>query len=201
MRRHLLAFSCILAAALPAVPASAATWVFETPLTPEVGGTTGTGFARAIFDTSAHTLAITANWSGLTGNTTVAHIHCCVTTPNTGTVGVAVTPGTLPGFPTGVTSGSYSTLLDLTQTGTYTAAFLNNFGGGTTAGAEAALLQGMFAERSYFNVHTSFAPGGEIRGFFAVTAPEPQTWALMLLGFGAVGAALRTRPRRKLARA
>jgi len=199
MRRHLLKLACVLAAALPAVPASAATWVFETPLSPEVAGTTGTGFARAIFDTTAHTLTITANWSGLTGNTTVAHIHCCVAAPNTGTVGVAVTPGTLPGFPTGVTSGSYSTVLDLTQSTTYTPAFVNNFGGATIPGAEAALLQGMFAERSYFNVHTNFAPGGEIRGFFAVTAAEPQTWALMLLGFGAVGAALRSRPRRKLA--
>lgn len=199
MRRHLVTLACVLAAALPAVPASAATWVFETPLAPEVGGTTGTGFARAIFDTTAHTLTITANWSNLTGTTTVAHIHCCVAVPNTGTVGVAVTPGTLPGFPTGATSGSYSTVLDLTQSATYTAGFVNTFGGTTIPGAEAALLQGMFAERAYFNVHTNFAPGGEIRGFFAVTAPEPQTWALMLLGFGAVGAALRTRPRRKLA--
>jgi hypothetical protein len=43
------------------------------------------------------------------------------------------------------------------------------------------------------------APGNVLLGGLVLTAvPEPGTWAMMLLGFGAVGAALR-RNRKKLA--
>ena len=194
MRRFLAPLASSVAAILMAVPASAATWVFESPLSPEVSGATGSGFVQATFDTDAHTLAIDASWTGLTGLTTVSHIHCCVASP--GTVGVAVTPGTLPGFPVGVTSGTYSTTLDLTQPTTYTAGFLSTFGGGTLPGAEAALLSGLQSGTAYFNVHTNAFPAGEIRGFWS-PVPEPATWAMMLLGFGVVGAAMRSARRRQ----
>lgn len=176
-----------LAAVIAALPASAAIFTFDTALTPEVAGSSGSGFATVTFDTGLHQLSIDTDWAGLTGTTTVAHIHCCVASP--GTVGVAVTPGTLPGFPSGVTVGSYSTTLDLTQSATYTAGFLAA-NGGTAAGAEAGLLAGLQAQRAYLNIHTNFAPGGEIRGFL-VAVPEPQTWTLLILGFGAIGAAMR----------
>ena len=74
----------------------------------------------------------------------------------------------------------------------YTASFLTNFGGGTAAGAEAALLEGFAAGTAYSNIHNEVFPGGEIRGQLAVI-PEAGTWALMILGFGAVGMALRRR--------
>jgi hypothetical protein len=74
--------------------------------------TPATGFATVTYDDIAHTLQIFASWSGLLGTTTASHIHCC-TIPALN-VGVAVTPGTLPGFPVGVTSGTYtSALIDL----------------------------------------------------------------------------------------
>ena len=110
-----------------------------------------------------------------------------------------MTPGTLPGFPMGLTSGSYTTPspLDLTDPATYTASFVTNFGGGTTAGAEAALLDGLNSGTAYFNIHTSEFPGGEIRGFLA-PIPEPQTWALMITGFGLLGAVMRRSRRIRL---
>lgn len=185
-----------LATALAAVPASAAIFAFATPLSPEVTGATGSGFARVVFDTGLRQLTITNNWSGLSGVTTVAHIHCCVNAP--GTVGVAVTPGTLPGFPTGVSGGSYATTLDLSLNATYTTGFRDNFGGGTVPGAEAALLQGLQDGRAYLNIHSNAFPGGEIRGFLAAV-PEPASWAMMVIGFGALGAAMRHRGRRALA--
>jgi hypothetical protein len=74
----------------------------------------------------------------------------------------------------------------------YTASFVTNFGGGTTARAEAALLAGMLAGRPYVNVHSTFAPAGEIRGFLR-EAPEPAT--LLLLGTGAAVVAARRRRR------
>jgi hypothetical protein len=51
-------------------------------------------------------------------------------------------------------------------------------------------LAGLESGRGYFNVHTTFAPGGEIRGFL-VRVPEPGS--LLLLGLGLVIVALVTR--------
>jgi hypothetical protein len=188
--RRLASIAICAAALMIAAPASAEIFVFGSLLGPEVTGATGTGFVEVIFDTDADTLALSTTWSGLSGLTTVAHIHCCVASP--GTIGVAVTPGTLPGFPVGVSSGSYSTLLDLSDANIYTASFLTNFGGGTAEGAEIALLAGLQSESAYFNIHTSAFPAGEIRGFLTAV-PEPQSWALMIVGFGLTGVALRRR--------
>lgn len=153
---------------------------YQTILSPEAPGASGTGFATADYDSIAHTLAISALWSGLSGTTSVAHIHCCTAAPNSGTAGVAVTPGTLPGFPTGLTSGSYSIVLDLLAAATYTTGFVNGFAGGVVADAEEALIAGFNAHSAYLNIHTSAFPSGEIRGFLAV--PEPAGLTLMLLG-------------------
>ena len=130
----------------------------------------------------------------------MAHIHCCVTTPGLGTIGVATYPVTFPSFPTGLTSGSYLSPIpiDLTLASSYTGGatgFITQFGGGTPAGAEAALLAGLQSGRAYLNVHSTFAPGGEIRGFLAEAAPVPEPATLTLLGIGIAALAVRARRR------
>jgi CHRD domain/PEP-CTERM motif len=178
------------AAAAMSLPAAAEIRMYGGALSPEAAGATGSGWVQLTYDSVAHTLGIEASFAGLSGNTTVAHIHCCVTAP--GTAGVAVTPGTLPGFPTGIKAGSYTTTVDLTLTTSFTGSFVSGAGGGSLGGAESALLAAFDAGRAYFNVHSSAFPTGEIRSFVA-PIPEPSTYALMGLGLAAIAWSQRRR--------
>src|SRR5262245_3338058 len=130
----------------------------ENPAT----GSPGTGTATVILDTTAHTLQVVVAFSGLTSNTTAAHIHCCVTPP--GNAGVATTTPTFAGFPLGVTSGTYNQTFNTLVAGTWNPAFITA-NGGTPASAEATLAAGLAAGLAYLNIHTTTNPGGEIRGF------------------------------------
>ena len=166
---------------------------YGSDLQAEATGATGNGSVLVEYDDVEHTVRIFANWTGLTGLTSIAHIHCCTTTPLTGTAGVAVTPGTLPGFPVGLTAGTYvSPLIDLDLPASFTPAFLTTFGGGTTAGAISALLAGIESGTAYFNIHSTVFPAGEIRGFLH-RVPEPSSLALALLGVAALTGTLRRR--------
>lgn len=172
------------AVALMATASHAALFSFEAfmdgPSESPPNASPGTGHATAVYDDVAHTLTVGATFSDLIGTTTVAHIHAPTSAPFGSTpVGVAVTPGTLTGFPAGVTSGVYGpVVLDLTLAGTYTGGFLA-LGGGTPAGAEALLISSLMENKAYFNIHSTVFGGGEIRGFFV---PEPGTALLALFG-------------------
>lgn len=147
----------------------------------------GTGFVWVAIDDVAHTLTIDVVFSGLVGNSSVAHIHCCAG-PGAN-AGVATPTPSFPGFPAGVQSGSYSAVFNTALAASFNAAFVAA-NGGTPAGAEARLFAEMILGRTYFNLHSSFAPGGELRGNLA-PIPEPATMTLVLAGLGA--AALRRR--------
>jgi hypothetical protein len=144
----------------------------------------GTGFATVTFNTTTNMMEVNATFSGLLGTTTASHIHCCTSVPNSGTAGVATTTPTFPGFPLGVTLGTYDQTFDMTMASSYNPAFVTAEGG-TVAAAESALLAGMFAGDTYLNIHSSVDPGGEIRGFLVAAAPEPST--LMLAGVALIG--------------
>ena len=154
----------------------------------------GSGSGTVTFDNFLHTLQLTLSFSGLNGNTTASHIHAPTTSPFTSTAGVATTTPTFAGFPLGVTSGTYSNTLDLTQASSYNASFITA-NGGTPATAEAALAVAMASGSAYWNVHSTFASGGEIRGFL-VAVPEPSS--LSLLGLFGVGYVARAWRRKRL---
>lgn len=189
MRNFILAALSVVAAAL-SPPAQAVAIVYRAALngaseSPPVTSP-ATGSVQVTFDTEAFTMTVVADFADLVGLTTASHIHCCTPVAGEGTVGVATYPVTFPGFPLGVQSGSYLQTIDMTAATSYTAAFLTA-AGGTPEGAFAALVAGLSEGRGYFNIHTSFAPGGEVRGFL-VQAVEPGT--LMLLGLGLIAIAI-----------
>jgi hypothetical protein len=153
--------------------------------------TPATGSAKIIFDPAAHTMSVHVEFTGLIGNTTASHIHCCLPAPfATGVnAGVATTTPTFAGFPLGVTSGVYDNTLDMTLATSYNPSFVTAHGGlldatHVVAQVESDLFNGILAGKSYLNVHSSFATGGEVRGFL-VFVPEPAT--LAVVGFGLLG--------------
>jgi len=147
----------------------------------------GVGSGTVDYDSTAHTLALAVSFSGLVGTTTASHIHAPTVDPFTGTAGVATTTPSFALFPLGVTSGSFANTLDLTLASSFNPNYVTA-NGGTLATAEAALAAAMASGRAYWNIHSSFATGGEINGFLA---PVPEPGTLALAGLGAIGLAAR----------
>ena len=114
-------------------------------------GATGSGTVS--YDNVSQSLTLSASFSGLLGPVTQSHIHVSPT-PFTGSGGIGVTSPSLPGFPTGITSGTYANTLNLTLTSSYNASYLAN-NGGTAASAEIAFAAHAAAGRAYWNIHTT----------------------------------------------
>lgn len=138
----------------------------------------GTGTVLVTIDDVLNTMRVQASFSGLTGNTTAAHIHGPTLAPLTGTAGVITTTPSFVGFPTGVTSGSMDQTYDLTLASTFNGTFVT--AQGSVANARTALLSALVGGQAYFNVHTSTFGGGEIRAFLTApnAVPEPSTFGL-----------------------
>ncbi|HEY8226914.1 MAG TPA: CHRD domain-containing protein [Pyrinomonadaceae bacterium] len=170
--------------------------VFTTTLTgsQEVPptGSPGIGSALVTVDTVTNLLTVNVSFAGLVSPTIASHIHCCAGLGVNAMVATAVP--TFPGFPLGVTTGTYLQTFDLTLASTYNPAFITAHGG-TVAGAQAAFIAGLTSGQTYLNIHTSQFPGGEIRGQLQAV-PEPTTLVLLSMGvIGALGALRRYRKR------
>ncbi len=107
-------------------------------------GSAGTGTIAGAYNSITNTIFYSIQFSGLSANTVAAHFHA----PATPGANAGVTLGHA-GFPTGVTSGTY-TKQDI-----------------FTNAQETNLLAGLM----YSNIHTTAFPGGEIRTQIFFDAP------------------------------
>lgn len=165
MKRFAAVAASSIALLFGSMQAGATTIVYNVTLsgTESVPANASTAFGSATVtvDDVADTVGVVLSFSGLSGNASAAHIHCCVATNANGPVVIPFT-----GFPT-TTSGTYSN---------------------TFTGVSPPNIAGIEAGLAYVNIHDANFPGGEIRGdILAAPVPEPETYALMLVGLGALG--------------
>ena len=158
-------------------------------------GSLGTGTVSLAFNDDTFAMTVNVVFSGLTGNVTASHIHCCTAVAGTGSAGVATPVPTFPDFPLGGQSGTYSMSFDMTQASSWNPAFVTA-NGGTTSSAFAAFSTGLADGKAYLNIHSTLSTGGEIRTFLVPSpVPEPQSYALMLGGLGVLALLARRRRR------
>jgi len=127
----------------------------------------GVGSVLVVLHKRSQTIEIKGSFRNLTTSATAAHIHCCA--PLGTNVGAATAMPAFAGFPLKVTSGSFELAFSLTNPSFYNPAFVLAVDG-TSEGAEAALEAGIEAGLSYFSIHTTKFPSGEIRSQL-VTVP------------------------------
>lgn len=113
--------------------------------------TTASGQGTAVVSADGSTITYLVTYSGLSGTLNAAHIHTGAVGANGGVI-LPLTAGPSP------------------MSGTLTSANFAASGSVTTFAQAVAAIR---AGTTYFNLHTTANPGGELRGQIGVTVPPP----------------------------
>jgi len=124
---------------------------------------TAIGHAVVTIDFDVLTMKVATTFSALEGTVTAAHIHGPTAEAEEGIADVMTQVPTFAGFPSGVTSGNYEQMFDLTSASSYNPTFITASGG--VGQAMNALFLALHDGKAYLNIHTTAHEGGEIRGF------------------------------------
>jgi dockerin type I repeat protein len=148
----------------PAAMAHAHEFMTRAILKPDGAGNSslGTGTILVKLDLDLITMDVDAQFANLSSASSSASIHGLTALPH---VGSAIEASPLPGFPSDVTTGSYSSTIDLTVAPSYSSGFITA-SGGTVGQALNALIFGLVNERMYASISTNAFGSGEISGFF-----------------------------------
>ncbi|MBN8807380.1 MAG: PEP-CTERM sorting domain-containing protein [Sphingomonas sp.] len=111
----------------------------------------------------------------------------------TGTLGSSFTANSLMGSAQNVTISSYYSASNALYGGTLLQSKNFTTGPSTFVGTNALALTGPFSETTLYTLNFG-AGNGTFNSTAQLTAvPEPATWGMMIMGFGLMGAALRSR--------
>lgn len=191
INKLLLGFFVFISATLPV---AAHELKYAAPLSsnnvlPTPNASPATGSVLVTIDLDLVTMRVEANFSGLLGSVTAAHIHCCVDWSWVTYAGYNTEVATqLPSFidfPLGVTAGTYDHTFDMALASSYNPAFITNHEGFVPV-AFSDLIGGFLNGLVYFDLHTNLFPEGEVLGFLSRVGavPEPESYALLLAGLG-----------------
>jgi predicted lipoprotein with Yx(FWY)xxD motif len=127
--------------------------------------TAATGKGLAVISADGNTITYLVTYSGLSGTLNAAHIHTGAVGANGGVI-LPLAAGASP------------------MTGTLTSAEFSASGSVTTFAQAVAAIR---AGTTYFNLHTTANPGGEIRGQVGVTVAPPSSQVVKGRVIGSLG--------------
>jgi len=131
-------------------------------------GSPAAGFVVLTVNLDLAIMRVRADFTGLQGDVTAAHIHGGTDFPLQGLANPATQVPTFLGFPSGVSEGTYDHTFSLGEADTYNPAFIHA-AGGTVGEAYNDLVNSLDSATMYFNIHTTAYVEGEIRGFLLPT--------------------------------